>query len=67
MLAQLAGALSRAMDADELRRRDPDRTALVLWASFNGVLAFAAHGALPRKEIGPSLELARELALDGLR
>jgi TetR/AcrR family transcriptional regulator len=67
MLAQLAGSLSRAMDAGELRRRDPDRTALVLWASLNGVLAFAARGSIPRTEIGPALEMARELALDGLR
>jgi TetR/AcrR family transcriptional regulator len=67
MLAQLAAALSRAMDAGQLGRRDPDRTALVLWASLNGVLAFAARGALPVRELEPSLRLAREVALDGLR
>ncbi len=67
MLGDLAGALSRAMEAGQLRKRDPGRAALVLWASLNGVLAFAARGALPATEIEPALDMARELALDGLR
>jgi TetR/AcrR family transcriptional regulator len=67
MLDQLAKALSRAMRAGQLRRRDPKRVALVLWASLNGVLAAADRGMLPRKEVEPSLQMAIELALNGLR
>jgi AcrR family transcriptional regulator len=67
MLAQLTDALSGAMNAGQLRQRDPKRAAVVLWASLNGVLALAGRGGLPAKELEPSLDMARELALDGLK
>jgi len=67
MLRSLAAELEVAAADGTIAPVPARRASTVMWASLNGVLALHARGALPRAELEPSLTLARELAVSGLR
>jgi TetR/AcrR family transcriptional regulator len=67
MLDLYADALRRAIADGTVRRVPPKRTARLLWAATNGLLALHARGGISQRELRASLELWRSVWLDGLR
>ncbi|MBI5106444.1 MAG: WHG domain-containing protein [Solirubrobacterales bacterium] len=66
MLDRLAAALRRAAAAGALREVPAKRTARVMWASANGLLALHARGGLSQRELRASLALQVDVWLAGL-
>jgi AcrR family transcriptional regulator len=67
LLDVLAGAVRRAVAAGAIRDVPPRRTARLVWAATNGVLALHARGGLSDRELRATLALWREVWLAGLR
>jgi TetR/AcrR family transcriptional regulator len=67
LLDVLAGALRRAAVAGSIRDVPPKRTARLVWAATNGVLALHARGGIGDRELRATLALWREVWLAGLR
>lgn len=67
---RLVDAIRRGIATGELRAVDPDRTATVLWAAWNGIISLAWRpDSLRRDEAGlrELLETATDVIADGLR
>jgi AcrR family transcriptional regulator len=67
---RLVDAIRRGIAAGELRPVDPDRTATVLWAAWNGIISLAWRpDPLRRDEAGlrELLETATDVIANGLR
>ena len=66
MLDRLAAALRRAAAEGALREVPAKRTARVMWASANGLLALHARGGLSQRELRACMALQVDVLLAGL-